>query len=808
MLRWTFSACLMLLGITQLPAAELTVSIPSGTTAITLRGSDARWQLVVSSKNDQQQVADVTQQATYRIEPAIAEVDSTGYVKPLSNGQAILTAEQAGAKCQVPLEVVGMDKTQPVDFHNQVVPIFTKLGCNGGGCHGKAAGQAGFKLSLLGFEAEDDYERLVGESRGRRLFPAVPDQSLLLLKAINDSPHGGGQRLEKDSHEYRVLRRWIASGMPLGNGKERVVTKIDITPTARQVQRGSSQQLSIIATYSDGSSEDITRTAQYESNNSDLAGVDERGFVQIRDQSGDVAVMARFQGQVAVFRASIPLGVPTESFPPARNVVDVAVFAKLKTLGIPPSNLCDDSTFVRRATLDICGRLPTPQESQAYLASTDPNKAEALVDRLLASEDYADFFARKWVLILRNKRDSAGEQFGSFAFHDWLKQSFHTNKSYDQVVRELLTASGSIESSPPLVWWREVAETEARVEDTAQLFLGQRLQCARCHHHPFEKWSQADYYQMSAFFSTVTRKEGPTPENPVFVSRVTTASAAHPKSGAKLNPTGLDAPPAVLTAADDPRHELVNWMVDSKNQFFARSLVNRYWKHFMATGIVEPEDDLRVTNPASNQELMDGLAQHFIDSKYDLKQLIRTICTSSVYRLSSEANQHNLGDSSSYSRYYPKRLQAEVLLDAIDQTVMTETKFDSMPAGVRAVQLPDTGFSSYFLDVFGRPAGTTACECERMDEATLAQSLHLLNSKEIQAKLVNDTGRAAAMNSSSQPLPELINELYMSAFSRPATPSELETASKYVTDRAANKRQAIEDVVWAIINSKEFLFNH
>jgi hypothetical protein len=313
---------------------------------------------------------------------------------------------------------------------------------------------------------------------------------------------------------------------------------------------------------------------------------------------------------------------------------------------------------------------------------------------------------------------------------------------------------------------------------------------------------------MSAFFSTVTKKEGPTPENPVFVSRVTTASASHPKSGAKLNPTGLDALPAVLTAADDPRHELVNWMVDSKNQFFARSLVNRYWKHFMAIGIVEPEDDLRVTNPASNQELIDGLAQHFIDSKYDLKQLIRTICTSSVYRLSSEANQHNLGDSSSYSRYYPKRLQAEVLLDAIDQTVMTGTSFDSMPQGVRAVQLPDTGFSSYFLDVFGRPAGTTACECERMDEATLAQSLHLLNSKEIQAKLVNDAGRAAAMNSSSQPLPELINELYLSAFSRPATPSELETAGKYVTDRTANKRQALEDVVWAIINSKEFLFNH
>lgn len=808
MLRWTLPAWLMLFALASLPAAELSVPIPAGAESICLRGSDARWQLVVDSTKDSRSVIDVTHRAAYHIEPAIAEIDSTGYMKPLSNGKAVLTVTHDGSSCQVPVEVVGLEQTQPVDFHNQVVPIFTKLGCNGGGCHGKAAGQAGFKLSLLGFEAEDDYERLVTESRGRRLFPSIPDQSLLLLKATNEAPHGGGQRLVKDSHEYRVLRRWIAAGMPLGNGKQRVISKIDISPSARQVQRGSVQQLTIVATYSDGSLEDITRTAQYESNNTDLAGVDERGFVQIREQSGDVAVMARYQGKVAVFRASIPLGVPTDSFPPTRNVIDQAVFAKLKTLGIPPSNLCDDSTFVRRATLDICGRLPTAQETQAYLASTDSNKADLLVDRLLASEDYADYFARKWVLILRNKRDSAGEQFGSFAFHDWLKQSLHNNKTYDQIVRELLTASGAIDSNPPVAWWREVADTESRVEDTAQLFLGQRLQCARCHHHPFEKWSQADYYQMAAFFSTVIRKEGTTPENPVFVARVSNASAAHPKSGAQLKPTGLDAAPAALTPSDDPRRELVNWMVNANNPFFARSLVNRYWKHFLATGMVEPEDDLRVTNPPSNQELMDGLAQHFIDSKYDLKQLIRTICTSSVYRLSSEANQHNLGDSSSYSRYYPKRLQAEVLLDAIDQTVMTGTTFDSMPQGVRAVQLPDTGFSSYFLDVFGRPAGTTACECERMNEATLAQSLHLLNSKEIQAKLVHDAGRAAAMNASSQPLAELIDDLYLTAYSRSATPSELEIASKYIMDRAANKRQAFEDVVWAIINSKEFLFNH
>ena len=361
MLRWIVPACLLLSSTFQLPAADLNVALPAGASAITLRGTDARWQLLVNSKNDQQQISDVTRLATYQIEPEIAQIDATGYIKPITNGQAVLTIEQAGSVCQVALEVVGMDRTQPVDFHNQVIPIFTKLGCNGGGCHGKAAGQAGVKLSLLGFEAADDYERLVTESRGRRLFPAIPDQSLLLQKAINESPHGGGQRLEKDSHEYRVLRRWVAAGMPLGNDKDRAVVEIEITPAARQLSRGSTQQLAIVATYSDGSQEDITRTAQYESNNTDLAGVDEKGFVQLREQSGDVAVMARYQGKVAVFRASIPLGVTIDSFPPTRNVVDQAVFAKLKTLGIPPSMLCDDATLIRRTTLDICGRLPTPQ---------------------------------------------------------------------------------------------------------------------------------------------------------------------------------------------------------------------------------------------------------------------------------------------------------------------------------------------------------------------------------------------------------------------------------------------------------------
>ena len=342
----------------------------------------------------------------------------------------------------------------------------------------------------------------------------------------------------------------------------------------------------------------------------------------------------------------------------------------------------------------------------------------------------------------------------------------------------------------------------------AQLFLGQRIQCARCHHHPFEKWSQTDYYRLAAFFSKVNRKEGPTPDEPMFVSTVGNPSARHPKTGESLAPAGLETTPVTVEPAVDPRTALVDWMVAEDNRFFARSLTNRYWKHFFGTGLVEPEDDMRVTNPATNEELLEGLSKHFIQSGYDLKSLVRLICNSSVYRLSSDANELNLGDEHCYSRYYPKRLSAEVLLDAIDQVCMTQTAFSGMPPGTRAVELPDTGFTSYFLDVFGRPGATTSCECERSQEATLAQSLHLLNSKEVQAKLSATAARPAAMAASSQAIQELIEELYLAAFSRQPTEDELKTASEYLAARSDNRQTAFEDLVWAIINSKEFLFNH
>ena len=779
--------------------------------SILLRGSDARWQLQLTAITPAKQPFDVTRYASLKVEPSeLAAIDALGFVTPLANGKGKITgAFKNGAPAELPIEVIGMETIEPVNFPNQVVPIFTKLGCNSGGCHGKSAGQNGFKLSLLGFEPREDFEHLVNEARGRRLFPAVPDRSLLLLKAINASPHGGGQRLQRDSQEYRLILRWIAQGMPYGNDTDAVVSKIEVNPTQRILTRNSSQQISVIAHYSNGKREDITRTVQFESNNADLAKVTEHGLVSLTDKAGDAAIMARYQGKVGVFRVSVPLGAEVAAWPEARNLVDEHVLAKLKSLGIPTSELCDDSTFIRRATLDIAGRLPTLEETQQFLADKTENKYAAAVDRLLDSPEYADFFAKKWTAILRNKRNGQAELFNSFAFHAWLRDGFYDNKPYDQIVRELLTATGSVETNPAVVWYGGVANTESRVEDAAQLFLGQRIQCARCHHHPFEKWSQADYFQMSAFFTKITTKEGVTPEQPMFVSRLGNASAQHPKSGQSLQPAGLDGENLEVTAIDDPRKNLVEWMVAPDNPFFARSLTNRYWKHFFERGLVEPEDDLRVTNPPANPELLDGLAKYFAESKYDLKGLVRLICSSTTYRLSSEANDQNLADQSSYSRYYPKRLQAEVLLDAIDQVVGSTTTFDGMPAGTRAVSLPDTSFDSYFLTVFGRPDSASACECERSQEATLAQSLHLLNSSDVQSKLSNDAATPARLaKDSSVDHPTHLRELYLRAFSRQPTTEELQTALSYIERKKANLREAYEDLVWALINSKEFVFNH
>ena len=781
---------------------------------IVLTGGESRQQLIVDGYFASEQVHDITRDVTYALAPSgIARISTTGVLTPLANGQTTLHVRgEEGVDIHRTVLVRQYGEDPPVNFTNQVVPVFTKFGCNGGGCHGKSGGQNGFRLALLGFEPNEDFEYLTKEARGRRISLAAPEHSLLLLKAIGEVPHGGGPKLKKGDPSYKLLRRWIAEGAPFGDPEAAKVQSITVYPEERVMARNAQQQLVVIAHYTDGSTEDVSMMAQYEANVSEMAEVSSDGLVSIADQAGDVAVMIRYQSQVAVFRATVPLGAPIDAFPEIRSFVDEAVFAKLQQLGLPPSKVCDDETFLRRVTVDICGRIPTYDEVLGFRADVSPTKRQRWIDRLLSSTDYADNFANKWSAILRNKRQNNDYKRGTYAFHSWLRESLHENMPYDEFVRSIVAASGEVGQHPPVAWYREVNEINEQVEDTAQLFLGLRIQCARCHHHPFEKWSRKDYYSFSAFFSRVGRKKGEQPGETKIYHKRGNPTAQNPKNNETLRPAGLGSDPLRLEPEADPRHALVDWMSKPDNPFFARMLVNRYWKHFFDRGLVDPEDDMRATNPASNPELLDGLAASFVESGFDLKELIRTICNTSVYQLSSEPNDYNAKDKQAFSRYYPKRLKAETLLDAIDQVTGAVTSFNGVPTGTRAIQLPDSGFDNYFLKVFGRPESASACECERSTDANLAQSLHLINSSDIHGKISADTGRAAALAAEKRDQASKIRDLYLSALARDPSADETKSLIEYLQRKMKDgddaARPAYEDIVWTLINTKEFLFNH
>ncbi len=783
---------------------------------ILLRGRDGRQQLFATGIYSTGQLRDLTRKVQYASEPAdIVQIDPTGHMIPLKDGKTIVTATGSGVTADLAVEVTGLTNDIPVNFPNQITPIFTKLGCNSGGCHGKSGGQNGFRLSLLGFYPEDDHEFLVKEDRGRRIFAPSPGMSLLLTKPVGKSPHGGGKRMEVDGYEYRLIQRWIEQGMPYGNTNDPFVVGIKCLPEGRVMDRGSDQQITVMAVYSDGSTEDVTRMALYEANDSEMAEVTVTGLVKTLDLAGEVAVMARYQGQVAVFRSTIPLGAEIASKPPVKNFVDEAVLAKLDVLGIPPSPLSDDGTFLRRVSVDITGTLPSESEVSAFLANTDSQKREKVIDQLLDSPAYADYFANKWNLVLRNKKRNNDSLAGTYGFHKWIWSSLYDNKPYDQFVREIVTATGDADDNPPVAWYREVDQPNEQVEDVSQLFLGLRIQCAHCHHHPFEKWSQDDYFGMAAFFSRVGRKNIIGGSNQLRDKRIFAidnqgpAQARNERTGKMLAPTGLGSKPFTVTADEDPRALLADWLSDPQNPFFAKALVNRYWKHFFSRGIVEPEDDMRETNPPTNPELLNHLAETFIASKFDLKQLIRTICTSSTYQLSSLPNEYNLKDKQNFSRYYPKRLTAEVLYDAFHQVTSTNQAYNGLPAGTRAIQLPDASVGPYFLKVFGQPQADTACECERSQEANLAQSLHLLNSSEVQTKIADGNGRASKFANDKDHSSEIkIKELYRWVYSREPDEEEMKIALAHLEKHKDNPKFAFEDIVWALINSKEFLFNH
>ena len=713
------------------------------------------------------------------------------------------------------------ESSRPLSFVNDIVPILTKANCNSGGCHAKAgAGQRGFKLSLLGFEPQEDYEHIVKEGKGRRVFPPAPEQSLLVLKAANIVPHGGGKKLDPASESYKALVRWISEGMAYGDNGPKL-SSIELEPKRLSMKVKTKQQLKVTARYSDGSTRDVTAMALYEANDKSMAEASDSGLVKTLDIPGNVAVMVRYAGLVSVSSISIPLGAPVDHLPSPKNFIDELVFANLKQIGVPPSPLCDDSTYLRRVSLDIAGRLPTLDETKAFQESKEADKRDRVIETLLDSPDYADYFANKWTALLKNKRDEAADITANFAFHAWMRDGLLANKHYDEIVRQILAATGTIVANPAVAWYKRVKEPNQQLEDVAQLFLGVRMQCAQCHHHPFERWSQLDYYSLSAFFSQVGRKPTAIAGEDLIFHKRGIAQAENKKTRLPVKPAALGQTPLEIPPDEDPRLRLADWMGGKSNPFFAKALVNRYWKHFFKRGLIEPEDDIRDTNPATNPELLDALAKHFIDSNFDLKEVVRVITRSRTYQLSAMPNEYNAVDRQNFSHYYPKRMQAEVLLDAIDQLTGAKSDFADLPPGTRAISLPDNSYNraSPFLKVFGRPEGASVCECERVQSSSLAQSLHLMNAADVKAKLTTSNGRADQLSKAAMPDPKRIRELYLASFSREPTVDEVRIAETHVAkprtdaqghplDSLRSKRDGYEDLIWVLINTKEFLYNH
>jgi len=709
------------------------------------------------------------------------------------------------------LLVPAAEPTRPVTFERDVLPILTRAGCNAGACHGKARGQGGFQLSLLGFDPAFDHAAILKEGRGRRVMPSSPENSLFLLKPTGQVPHGGGKRLDPNDPYYAVLLRWLEAGAPRDSATTPKVVKITLSATEQTLDNLAECRLAVTGHYSDGSTGDVTHLATFQSSEAVVAAVDANGKVKAGPLPGEAAVMARFAEKFAVCNVSIPLkgDVPAEVYArlPRNNFIDGHVWDKLQKLRITPSEPCGDATFLRRAHLDVIGRLPTADEARAFLDDKAADKRAKLVDRLLARPEYADHWANKWADLLRPNPYRAGIK-ATYNLDAWLRQAFRENMPYDRFVREVVTAKGSTFRHGPAVVFRDRREPDEITTMLSQLFLGIRLDCARCHHHPFEVYGQDDFYSFAAYFAKVARKgQGVSPpisggEEVIYPG--TRGEVKHPVTGQVLPPRPLFGTAPPVEPDGDPRDALADWMTSPENPYFAKVIVNRVWADLMGRGIVDPVDDLRATNPPSNGPLLDALATDFREQGYDLKKLLRTILTSHVYSLSSKPNDRNVADTRNYSRHYRERLRAEVLLDACCDATGAPESFAAMPAGSRASQLWTYRSQSVFLDSFGRPDPNQDPPCERTSETTVVQALHLMNSPGLHRKVTSDAGRAATLASREKSDDAIIEQLYLTCYSRLPDETERAACRKVFARPGTTRRQAAEDILWALVNTPEF----
>ncbi|MDB5312490.1 MAG: hypothetical protein JWO38_6692 [Gemmataceae bacterium] len=790
------------------PAKELVVYPKE----VKLSGPRDEQQLIVLGVWADGRKWDLTRAAAYTSAgPATAAADRTGVVRPAGDGTTTITVAAAGATAAIPVTAEKAAADVPVSFAREIEPILTKTGCNGGGCHGSQHGKGGFRLSLFAFDPASDYAQIVQSNEGRRVVPNDPERSIFLAKPALVMEHGGGERLKPGRRDYIRIKTWLEDGAPAPGAQDPYVTKMDVFPPARVMVPGEQQQLAVTATWSDGRREDVTAVAQFDALNDSVAGVTPGGLITAK-ATGGTHVMIRFGGQAEVSQVTLPFArVATYPAVPANNFIDQKLIAQWKDLGLVPSPLCSDEAFLRRLSLDAIGTLPTPEEVRAFLADTDPKKREKAVDRVLDRGEFTDWWALKWGDLLRINRTALQEK-GMWSFHNWVRAQIRDGVPVDAFAREIVTAEGSTFIDGPANFYQIGRTSEDWAETTAQVFLGIRIGCAKCHHHPFEKWSQDDYYGMTAFFSRLGTKNSQEfglfgQETVVFLRPA--GEATHPRKRVVVKPLPLDGNPAAAWEDEfDRRKKLADWLTAPSNRMFSRNVVNRFWGYLMGRGLVEPLDDMRATNPASNPELLDALAADFVKAKFDLKHLLRTIFTSRAYQLDAAQTPGNAADGANihFTRYTVKRLTAEQTADAIDLATGTREKYTGLPAGTRAIQLPDSEVKSYLMDTFGRPARQVLCECERTTRPNIAQAMHLLNGDFLNKKIADKTGRVEKLVTDKTPVPKAIEELYLATWSRRPSKDELAKAEGWVKS-APTIREGLQDLLWVLINSREFLFN-
>jgi mono/diheme cytochrome c family protein len=754
---------------------------------------------------------DVTAFANLRVaDVKIAKLEGS-FVKPVADGQTDVVATLGGQTVKAIVSVKDSTKDRPVTFNLDVMPVFMRGGCNQGGCHGAARGKDGFQLSLFGMDPEGDYKRLTREMVGRRINLAIPEESTLIEKSIGSVPHSGNQLFDDKSPYYKTLIEWITNGAQNDPPTVAKATGIEIFPKQMVLEgTGSTQQVTVKATYSDGTDRDVTNLVVFMSNNDPTAGVSKSGLVTSGDR-GAAFIMARFDvfttvSQVLVIPAELKYERPKLA---ESNYIDQLVNEKLHKLRILPSGVCSDEDFVRRVHIDIAGVYPEPKDIRSFVADKNPKKRDALVDSLLQRKEFTELWVMKWAELLQIRSGLNNNQppfyKNALLYYNWLSDNIAKNKPINEIAIELLSANGGTVSNPSVNYYQMERDPLKVVENVAQVFMGMRIQCAQCHNHPFDRWTMSDYYGFQSFFMQIGRKQTDDPQE-VIVYNSKGGDAKHFLTGATMKPKFLGGEEPEIKPGQDRRRVMAEWLASPRNPYFARNIANIIWTHFTGVGVVDPVDDVRITNPPSNPELMDELAKKLTEYNYDLRKIVRDITTSMTYQRTSLVNETNAGDKRNYSHAYVRRVKAEVLLDAISTITETPNKFQGLPLGARAVQIADGAVSNYFLTTFGRAKRESVCSCEVKMEPTLSQALHLMNGDAINDR-IKQGGVVAKMINDKKTDREIVDDLYLRCFSRLPNEKEWTSIQRAIAEAADNRKIALEDLFWALLNSKEFFFN-